>query len=249
MLQVQGSLRIHTFSSAAVVHAVESSDEDTNPPHFSAVPRNGKKASREEIRKKVKRLVSSLRQKHHISKAANNEAIEGRGGGGQSDVETFVSAKSSELCSFRTDDGSEPPSFRLSPPPPIFPAGCVEGQHPASPVKIIKKLPFGYVIGRRLDAPAAAVPSTKLSLNLKNLMPRLIDLQLKSRSKMIRKKVVRALKERFRGGGGRQGRDEHAGEDKESINDGDGDDDEDVFWRKDVRGLRCRRVQDSDLPY
>uniref|UniRef100_A0A0E0EA75 Uncharacterized protein n=1 Tax=Oryza meridionalis TaxID=40149 RepID=A0A0E0EA75_9ORYZ len=260
MLQVQGSLRVHTFSSAAIVHAVETSDEDSDPSHFCAVPQNGKKASRKEIKRRIKKLLSSLGQKNHISKvffrsrseAANSNAVIDNRGGGQSDMETFVSAKSSELCSFRThDDDSESRSFRLS-PLPIFPTGGIEFQPPASPVKIIKKLPFGYIIGRQLDgAPAAAVPSTKLSLSFKKLMPKLVDMQLKSKSKMIKKKVFRALKRRF-GGGKRQGRDGHVGEGKESSDDGDGDgngDDEDVFWRKDVRGLRCRRVEDNDLPY
>ncbi|KAF0908669.1 hypothetical protein E2562_027227 [Oryza meyeriana var. granulata] len=250
MLQVQGSLRVHTFSSAAIVHAVETSDDDSDPSHCSVVPHNGKKTSRKEIKKRIKKLLLSLRQKHHISRvfrsrseAASNDAIDGRGGG-QSDMETFVSAKSSELCSFCTDDNSELRSFRLS--PPIFPTGGIECRTPASPVKILKKLPFGYVIGRQLDAPAAA-PSMKLSLNLKKLMPRLVNMQLKSKSKMIKKKMFRAFRERFVGGG-RQGRYGHEGEGKDSSHDGDGDD-EDVFWRKDVRGLRCRRVEDNDLPY
>uniref|UniRef100_A0A0E0LJD8 Uncharacterized protein n=1 Tax=Oryza punctata TaxID=4537 RepID=A0A0E0LJD8_ORYPU len=260
MLQVQGSLRVHTFSSAAIVHAVETSDDDSDPSHFCAVPHNGKKASRKEIKKRIKKLLSSLGQKHHISKvffrsrseAASSNAVTDNRGGGQSDMETFVSAKSSELCSFHTDDDdSESQSFRLS-PLPIFPTGGIEFQPPASPVKIIKKLPFGYVIGRQLDgAPAGAAPSMKLSPSFKKLMPRLVQMQLKSKLKMIKRKVFRALKGKF-GGGGRQCKDGHVGEGKEISDDGEGDgdgDDEDVFWRKDVRGLRCRQVEDNDLPY
>uniref|UniRef100_A0A0D9WXQ3 Uncharacterized protein n=1 Tax=Leersia perrieri TaxID=77586 RepID=A0A0D9WXQ3_9ORYZ len=242
MLQVQGSLRIHTFSSAAIVHAVETSDDDSDhPSHFAVVPHNSKKASRgKQVKKGIKKLLSSLRQKHHIS---NNEAVDIRGGA-QSDMETFVSAKSSELRSFCTDDESELQSFRLS--PLIFPTGGIEFHPPASPLKIIKKLPFGYVIGRQVDAPATTT-SMKLSLSFKNLVPKLV----KSKSKMVKNRVFRALKERF-GRSRKQGSDGdgRVGEGKEFSDDGDGDgDDEDVFWRKDVRGLRCRRVDDNDLPY
>ncbi|KAL5198237.1 hypothetical protein ABZP36_001749 [Zizania latifolia] len=262
MLRVQGSLRVHTFSSAACVHNVESSDDDggggggdSDPStRCSAVLHSSKKASRKEIKKMVRKILSSVRRRHHTPQVSrsHSEAAGGDGdatetGGGQSDRETFVSAKCSEVCSLCTDDDeedSELPSFRLS--PSIFPAGGTErqSQPTACPMRVIMKLPFGFIVGRQLHAPAAIMPSMKLSLNLKKMVPKLADLQLQFRSKMIKTKVVCAIKERFGRGGSRRG------EGSNSYRNGNVDgDDEDVFWKKDVRGLRCRRVEDSDSSY
>ncbi|KAG8080898.1 hypothetical protein GUJ93_ZPchr0007g4360 [Zizania palustris] len=264
MLRVQGSLRVHTFSSAACVHNVESSDDDggggADPStRCSAVLHSSKKASRKEMKKMVRKLLSSVRRRHHAPQVSrpHSEAGDGDGdgegvdaaetGGGQSDRETFVSAKCSEVCSLCTDDdGPELPSFRLS--PSIFPAGGAErqSQPTACPMRVIMKLPFGFIVGRQLHAPAAIMPSMKLSLTLKKMVPKLADLQsLQFRSKMIKTKVVCAIKERFGRGGSRRG---EGGNSYRNGNNGDGDDDndEDVFWKKDVRGLRCRRVEDSD---
>ncbi|PWZ18912.1 hypothetical protein Zm00014a_012612 [Zea mays] len=165
------------------------------------------------------------------------------------DADTFASANSSELRSSSRgiDDDSQAPSFRLS-PPPIFPTGSVERPPPASPVKIVRKLPFGYVIGRQLDAPALQPPPsvTTLSRNVKTVvMPLMAWLHLRSRSLALKKKAGRAFKKACQRG---SRRDEREG--VQETDDGCcGNDDEDVFWKKDVKGLRCRQVQDDDAPY
>ncbi|KAL6624482.1 hypothetical protein ACP70R_031803 [Stipagrostis hirtigluma subsp. patula] len=56
---------------------------------------------------------------------------------------------------------------------------------------------------------------------------------------MVKKKVVRALKGTFR----RTGWEGTGKEGNGSV------EEEDVFWKKDVRGLRCRRVEEDDAPY
>jgi hypothetical protein len=153
--------------------------------------------------------------------------------GDNSDAETFVSASSSELRS-STDDPSELPSFGLSlfifpiisPPPPAA----------ASPFKIIHKLPFGYVIGHQEDTlrPSCAT----LPMDIKKVMP-VMSVQ------MMKKNVVRAVKGTFRRASWPSTR---RGEEREDADAGCSDD-EVVFWKKDVRGLRCRRVEDEDTVY
>lgn len=57
---------------------------------------------------------------------------------------------------------------------------------------------------------------------------------------MVKKKVGRAFKQVCQ-----RGRREGVEETDSCGN----KDDEDVFWKKDVKGLRCRRVQDDGAPY
>ncbi|XP_062232618.1 uncharacterized protein LOC133929878 [Phragmites australis] len=242
---MQGSLsRVHAFSPACV-HAIERSNDGLqHPSHRSAVASKGEESSKKINNKRVTKLLLLLKPRWSISQAfrslsrrAKNEAANNMDADrdDESDVETFVSANSSELRSFCTDnDDSELPSFHLS--SLIFPTGSLERPPvPASPMKIVQTLPFGYVIGRQPDAPA--LPPT-LARNIKKVLPMMAALHLRSRSQMVKKNVVRALKETFRRG--RRG----------GAEEGDGcGDDEDVFWKKDVRGLRCRRVEDDGAPY
>ncbi|KAL6624483.1 hypothetical protein ACP70R_031804 [Stipagrostis hirtigluma subsp. patula] len=243
------SLKARTFSSPACVHAVESSDDGSPPPNRAAAAQSGEASSKKKMNKRVTKLLLPLKHRCRIPKAfsslsrgAKKEAADD-GSGDESDAESFVSATSADLRSLRTDDDDgdvlELPSFRLS--PLIFPTGSVQRPPPASPVKIIRELPFGYVIGRQHDAPAPPQPScVTFARNVKRVIP---TMHLRSRSQMVKNKVVRPLKGTFRrtGWGGRGG-----GTGKE----GDGGvEDEDVFWKKDVRGLRCRRVEEDDDPY
>ncbi|CAL4945266.1 unnamed protein product [Urochloa decumbens] len=262
---MQRSVWVRTFSSPACVHAIESSEDGSH--RFSMAP-SSEEESRKKIDKKVMKLLLPLKHRQRISQAlrslswgAKKEESTNKDGGREemSDAEmTFVSAKSSELHSSSTDvDDSEPPSFRLS-PPPIFPTGSIEHRPPASPVKIVQKLPFGYVIGRQLDIPAPLPPSvTTLARRVKKVVPVMAALHLRSRSQMLKKMVGRALKEACRRGRGeraegQRGRSEGAegqrgrGESVEEPDVCDDHDDEDVFWKKDVKGLRCRQVMDDD---
>jgi hypothetical protein len=205
--------------------------------------------SRKKMDKKVTKLLLPLKHRRRISQAlrslswgAKKEPTNKDGSCEEmSDSETtFVSAKSSELRSSTEVDDSEPSSFRLS-PPPIFPTGSIERRPPASPVKIVRKLPFGYVIGRQLDVPAPPPPSVMtLARKIKKVVPVMAALHLRSRSQMVRKKVSRALKEACQ-----RGRREVA----EEADVCSSHDDEDVFWKKDVKGLRCRRVEDDGTSY
>ncbi|CAN6286292.1 unnamed protein product [Urochloa humidicola] len=242
---MQRSVWVRTFSSPACVHAIESSEDGS---HRFAMPASSEEESRKKINKNVTKLLLPLKHRQRISRAlrslswgAKKEEPTNKDVGREetSDAETtFVSAKSSELQSSSTDvDDSEPSSFRLS-PPPIFPTGSIERRPPASPVKIVRKLPFGYVIGRQLDIPAPPPPSvTTLARRIK-VVPMIAALHLRSRSQMLKKKVGRALKEACR-----RGRSEGVVEEPDVCDDLD---DEDVFWKKDVKGLRCRRVMDDD---
>ena len=244
---MQRSVWVRTFSSPACVHAIESSDDGS---HRSAMAPSGGEESRKKIDNKVTKLLLPLNYRRRISRALRSlswgakkeEPTNNKDGGRDelSDTETtFVSANSSELRSSSTDvDELEPPSFRLS-PPPIFPTGSIP---PASPVKIVRKLPFGYVIGRQLDIPAPPPPSvTTLARRIRKVVPVMAALHLRSRSQMIKKKVSRALKEACRRG-------RHEGAEEADVACGSHDD-EDVFWKKDVKGLRCRRVDGDDAPY
>lgn len=244
---MQRSVWARTFSSPACVHAIESSDDGS---HTSAITPSGEVESRKKISKKVRKLLLPLKHRQLISRtlrslswgAKKDEADNNDGSREEvSDVETtFVSANSSELRSSSTDvDDSEPPSFCLS-TPRIFPTG-MERSPQASPLKIVRKLPFGYVIGRQLDVPAPVTPSvTTLLRKIKKAVPLIAASHLLSRSQMVKMKVGRALKEACR-----RGRPHGA---KES--DGCGShDDEDVFWKKDVKGLRCRPLEDVGAPY
>ncbi|CAN6302914.1 unnamed protein product [Urochloa humidicola] len=244
---MQRSVWARTFSSPACVHAIESSEDGSN--RFTMDP-SSEEESRRKIEKKVTKLLLPLKHRKRISRAlrslswgAKKEPSNQDGGHEEmSDAEmTFVSAKSSELHSSSTDvDDSEPPSFRLS-PQIIFPIGSIERRPPASPVKIVRKLPFGYVIGRQLDIPAPPPPSVMtLARRIKKVVPVMAALHLRSRSQMLKKKVGRALKEACR-----RGRSEGV-EEPDVCNDHDGHDDEDVFWKKDVKGLRCRQVMEDD---
>ncbi|RLN23516.1 uncharacterized protein C2845_PM07G11620 [Panicum miliaceum] len=247
---MQRSVWVHTFSSPACVHAIESSDDDGS--HRSAMARSGGEESRKKTDNKVTKLLLPLKHRRRISRAlrllswgAKEEPTNKKDGGREelSDTETtFVSANISELRSSSTDvDESEPPSFRLS-PPPIFPTGSIERRPPASPVKIVRKLPFGYVIGRQLDIPAPPPPSvTTLARRMKKVVPVMAALHLRSRSQMVKKKVSRALKEACRRG-------RHEVVEEADVACGSHED-EDVFWKKDVKGLRCRRVDGDDAPY
>jgi len=247
---MQRSVWVRTFSSPACVHAIESSDDGS---HRSAMAPSGGEESRKKIDNKVTKLLLPLNHRRRISRALRSlswgakkeEPTNNKDGGRDelSDTETtFVSANSSELRSSSTDvDELEPPSFRLS-PPPIFPTGSIERRPPASPVKIVRKLPLGYVIGRQLDIPAPPPPSvTTLARRIKKVVPLMAALHLRSRSQMVKKKVGRALK-----GACRRGR--HQGAEEADVASGSHDD-EDVFWKKDVKGLRCRRVDGDDAPY
>ncbi|OEL20518.1 hypothetical protein BAE44_0018464 [Dichanthelium oligosanthes] len=221
-------------------------------------PSGEEESPKKKMSKNVTKLLLPLKQRRRrISRAlrslswgAKKEEPSNEDGGRKenevSDAETtFVSATSSELRSPSTDvddDGSEPPSFRLSPPPPIFPTGSIERRLPASPVKIVRRLPFGYVIGRQLDVPATPPSSvTTVAREIKKVAPAaMAALYLRSRSQMVRKKVFRALTEACR-----RGRREGAEEADDGCGSG-GHDDEDVFWKKDVKGLRCRRQMEDD---
>ncbi|CAN6308631.1 unnamed protein product [Urochloa humidicola] len=244
---MQRSIWARTFSSPACVHAIESSEDGSH--RFTMAP-SSEEESHRKIEKKVMKLLLPLKHRQRISRALRSlswgtkKEPSNQDGGREemSDAETtFVSAKSSELHSSSTDvDDSEPSSFRLS-PPPIFPIGSIERRPPASPVKIVRKLPFGYVIGRQLDIPAPPPPSvTTLARRIKKVVPVMAALHLRSRSQMLKKKVGRALKEACR-----RGRSEGV-EEPDVSDDHDGHDDEDVFWKKDVKGLRCRQVMDDD---
>ncbi|KAK3135921.1 hypothetical protein QOZ80_5BG0425310 [Eleusine coracana subsp. coracana] len=194
-------------------------------------------------KKRVARLLQLLKNKWRTSNAfrslsratKKNAANNSKDGDQESNGDTFVSANSSELRSISTDDGwTEPPSLRLN-LPIIFPTGSLGRPPPASPVKIIKKLPFGYVIGRQPDTPVTQLPA--MARSARKVMA---ALHLRSRSEMVKNKVARALKRMFRRA--RRG-------DAEQV-DGGNCDDEDVFWKRNVRGLRCRRVEDDgDDPY
>ncbi|PUZ56431.1 hypothetical protein GQ55_5G300100 [Panicum hallii var. hallii] len=249
--RMQRSVWVRTFSSPACVHAIESSDDDGS--HRSTMAPSGGEESRKKIDNKVTKLLLPLKHRRRISRALRSlswgakkeEPTNNKDGGREelSDTETtFVSANSYELRSSSTDvDESEPPSFRLS-PPPIFPTGSIERRPPASPVKIVRKLPFGYVIGRQLDIPAPPPPSvTTLARRIKKVVPVMAALHLRSRSQMVKKKVGRALKEACRRG-------RHEVVEEADVACGSHDD-EDVFWKKDVKGLRCRRVDGDDAPY
>lgn len=253
---MQRSLWRHT-SSPACVHAIESSDDGSR--------RSTDEEPRKKVNKKVmKLLLLPLKHRQRIPQAFRSlswgapkkeDASEKKDGSPREreesdDADTFASANSSELRSSSRgiDDDSEAPSFRLS-APPIFPTGSVERRPPpASPVKIVRKLPFGYVIGRQLDAPALQPPPsvTTLSRNVKTVvMPLMAWLHLRSRSLALKKKAGRAFKKACQRG---SRRDEREG--VQETDDGCcGNDDEDVFWKKDVKGLRCRQVQDDDAPY
>ncbi|CAL4919934.1 unnamed protein product [Urochloa decumbens] len=251
---MQRSVWVRTFSSPACVHDIESSEDGSH--RFSMAP-SSEEESRKKVDKKVTKLLLPLKHRQRISRAlrslswgAKKEEPTNKDGGREemSDAEmTFVSAKSSELHSSTDADDSEPPSFRLS-PPPIFPIGSIERRPPASPVKIVRKLPFGYVIGRQLDIPAPPSPSvTTLARRIKKVVPVMAALHLRSRSQMLKKMVGRALKEACRRGRsegveGQRGRSESV----EEPDVCDGHDDEDVFWKKDVKGLRCRQVMDDE---
>ncbi|KAJ1262271.1 hypothetical protein BS78_09G094200 [Paspalum vaginatum] len=213
--------------SPACVHAIESSDGGSRR---STIASNEEQKSRKKV---AKLLLLPLKHRRRISQVLRSISSRGKkeepdkknGDREESDAETFASANSSELRSFSTDvDESEPPSFRLS-PPPIFPAGSIERLPPSSPMEIVRKLPFGYVIGRELDAPPPPQPSaTKLARKIKNVMPVIALLQLRSRSHVLKKKVGHALNEACR-----RGR-RHGGEASGCRE----DDDEDVFWKKDM---------------
>ncbi|KAL6864836.1 hypothetical protein ACP4OV_015987 [Aristida adscensionis] len=260
---MQRPLRVHTFSSRAHVHAVESSDDGSPAPRRPAVAQDDGADAATNKKKMNQRVTKLLRPWKHgwprlpqafgsLSRGAKDDAA--GGGDEESDAGTFVSASSSEVRSLRTDDDddtaddddddSELSSFRLT-PSLIFPTGSIERPPPASPVKIVRKLPCGYVIGRQQDAPPPTPPppATLAVRAVRNVMvPKVSALHLRSRSQMV-KKVVRALKGTFRRAGWRcRGR----GADVESNGGGGGDD---VFWKKDVRGRRCRRVEDDDEPY
>ncbi|KAL6660762.1 hypothetical protein ACP70R_001797 [Stipagrostis hirtigluma subsp. patula] len=252
---MKGPLRVHT-TSPACVHAVESSDDGSPPCHRSSVAPDGEAPGKKTNRRVTKLILpSKLRRRisqafRSLSRGAKNVEANHDGdaaAGDESDVETFVSAKSSELRSSCADDGSEAPSFRLS--PLIFPTGSLGRPPPASPVRIVQKLPFGYVIGRQQDVAAPPPPLSVTTLArsvVKKGTPLMAALCIRSRSQIVNKKVVRAVKETLRRGG-RRGRSGGA----EADEGGCGGDDEDVFWKKDVRGLRCRRVEDDDddAPY
>ncbi|XP_066366541.1 uncharacterized protein [Miscanthus floridulus] len=256
---MQRSLWRHTFSSPACVHAIESSDDGSRR---STMPSSNNEEPRKKMNKKVMKLLTlPLKHRQRIPQVlrslswgatAKKDCPSQNKKDGvvcdrereESDADTFVSANSSELRSFSTGvdvDDSEPPSFRLIPPPPIFPTGSIECTPPASPMKIVRKLPFGYVIGRQLDTPAPSPPPsvTTLSRKIKTAMPLMAWLHLRSKSRMVKKKVGRVFKQVCQRGR-REGVEE---------TDGCSNDDEDVFWKKDVKGLRCRRVQDDDAPY
>ncbi|KAL6868117.1 hypothetical protein ACP4OV_014962 [Aristida adscensionis] len=284
---MKASLRVNTSSSPACVHAVESSDDVSPPSRRAAVEPDGEASSPgkkmstrvtklllpPKLRRRITQAFRSLsmgKKKKNTSAPANDDG-DGDGGDSDDDGETYVSAKSSELRSTGTDGGggSEPTSFRLS--PLIFPTGSISRPPPPppSPVKVVRKLPFGYVIGRELDPSAPPPPApvtTALARRVKKVAPLMAQLHLRARSQMVGKKVARALKDTFRRAG-RRGR-RRGGADQQDDGcgnnggdngdgdacsdgdaDGDGEDDEDVFWKKDVRGLRCRRVEDDDEPY
>ncbi|KAF8690251.1 hypothetical protein HU200_041319 [Digitaria exilis] len=241
---MQRSVWARTISSPACVHAIETSDDGS---HTSAITRSGEEESRKKVNKKVRKLLQPLKHRQLISRALRSLSWGAKMEPGNkdcsreefSDVETtFVSANSSELRSSTDVDDSEPPSFHLS-TLPIFPSG-MEHRPPASPLKIVRKLPFGYVIGRQLDEPTPVTPSvTKLARKIKKVVPLIAVSYLRSRSQMIKMKVGRALKEACRRG--RQ----HGEQEEDGCG---GHDDEDVFWKKDVKGLRCRPLEDDDAP-
>ncbi|WVZ61795.1 hypothetical protein U9M48_011612 [Paspalum notatum var. saurae] len=226
------------ISSPACVHAIESSDDGSRRSTTIASneePKSRKKAAKLFLfplkhRRRISQVLTSISWRGNKEEPDKNNGVDVE----ESDSETtFASANSSEPHSFSTDAGeSEPPSFRLISPPPIFPAGSAEGLPPHSPMKIIRKLPFGYVIGRQLDAPQPS--ATTLARKIKNVMP-LALLHLRFRSHMFKKKVDRAFSEACR-----RGSRHHGGEEADGCCE---DDDEDVFWKKDVRGLRCRPVE------
>ncbi|EES17949.1 uncharacterized protein LOC8066737 [Sorghum bicolor] len=263
---MQRSLWRHTFSSPACVHAIESSDDGSRRSTMPST-NNEEPEPRKKMNKKVMKLLTlplkhsrqriplvlrsfswgattakkddpSQNKKKNDGVVCDRERVD-------SDADTFVSANSSELRSFSTGvdvDDFEPPSFRLSPPPPIFPTGSIERPPPASPMKIVRKLPFGYVIGRQLDTPVPSPPPsavTALSRKFKTAMLLMAWRHLRSRSRMVKKNVGRAFKQVCQRGRRERVEETH----------GCGNDDEDVFWKKDVKGLRCRRVQDDDVPY
>lgn len=197
-----------------------------------------------ESKKRVTKLVQLLKHKWRISNAALRSLSrapkwDAADGDYESDAETFLSADSCDLRSISSTDNSsaEFPSLRLS--GLIFPTGILQRPPPASPVKIVKKLPFGYVIGRQLDAPVA--PKPELARSVKKMMA---QLHIRSRSQMVKNKVARALK-----GTLRRARRGAAVEEVDGGN--DDEEDEDVFWKRSVRGLRCRRLEeeDDDAPY
>jgi hypothetical protein len=225
---MQGCLGVHTFTPVCVRHAGPRSEA-----RGSTTTGEIKKRARKAMKHRW-RISDAF---WSPSKAPKNDAANNKKDGDQeSDVETFVSADSAELLSTGTDDGSaELPSLPLS--PPMFPATGTTGRPPSvSPVNIVTKLPFGYVIGRQPDSPSVLLG---LTTNIKKVQPMMATLHLRSRTKMVKNKVARALNGAFRRSSDRRG-----GPPEEEV-DGNGVD-EDVFWKKDVRGRRCRPVEDDD---